>query len=109
MINKSTRLDKMQLSHKNHLIYHFTLVSVDTTSPPDLIETLKSKFIPSIHPHILQDKEVSPYLSQGLTVTYLYRNSDGIEISSVTATPEEYRSHHDKLKLNKQTSSTKNL
>ncbi len=96
MMDESTRLDKINITNKNHLTYEFTIVSVNSTTPEAVIDNLKTQIIPNIQPRMLQDPSVMTFLSKGITISYLYRNNDGTKMGTISATPEQYTANKPK-------------
>jgi hypothetical protein len=86
-IDKDTRLDRVSAEPGHHFTYHYTLTAfrakdINTADFPKLIK-------PQLKTRLCEATEMQNFLKNGVTVSYLYRSSDGQSIGGATFAPNE--------------------
>jgi hypothetical protein len=87
VIDKETRLDRVSAEPGRHFIYHYTLTSmrsadINTGEFPKAIK-------PQLRARLCESGEMQNFLKNGVTVSYIYRSSDGHPIGGVKFAPNE--------------------
>jgi hypothetical protein len=74
-IDASTRLDKVSSEPGHKLVYHYTLLKASSAD----IKTVQFATLikPSLTTRVCGSPEMQGFLKNGVTITYLYRGSDG--------------------------------
>jgi hypothetical protein len=86
-VDKETRLDRVSAEPGHHFIYHYTLTSlrsadINTGEFPKAIK-------PQLRTRLCESPEMQNFLKNGVTISYLYRSSDGHPIGGVKFPPNE--------------------
>jgi len=86
-IDKETRLDRVSAEPGHHFIYHYTLTGlrsadINTGEFPKAIK-------PQLKTRLCESTEMQNFLKNGVTISYLYRSSDGHPIGGIKFAPNE--------------------
>ncbi len=87
LVDKETRLDRVSAEPGQQFIYHYTLLSI---SKKDISSDEFYKLIkPQLKSRLCGSTEMQKFLKSGVTVSYLYRGSDGHALGGVTFVPSD--------------------
>lgn len=86
-VDKETRLDRVSAEPGHHFIYHYTLTGlrsadINTGEFPKAIK-------PQLKARLCESTEMQNFLKNGVTISYLYRSSDGHPVGGVKFAPNE--------------------
>lgn len=86
-VDKETRLDRVSAEPGHHFIYHYTLTGlrsadINTGEFPKAIK-------PQLKSRLCESSEMQNFLKNGVTISYVYRSSDGHPIGGVKFAPNE--------------------
>ncbi len=89
-VDKETRLDRVSAEPGNHFIYHYTLTGmrsadINTGEFPKAIK-------PQLKTRLCESTEMQNFLKNGVTISYLYKSSDGYPVGGVKFAPNECES-----------------
>jgi hypothetical protein len=87
VIDKETRLDRVSAEPGHHFIYHYTLTGmrsadINTGEFPKAIK-------PQLKTRLCDSAEMRNFLKNGVTISYLYRSSDGHPVGGIKFAPDE--------------------
>lgn len=86
-VDRDTRLDSTQAGPSRTITYHYTIV----TARADEIDTKEVHRIMSsrIRNSVCTDPDMQAFLKNGVTISHLYRGSDGSHITKIAIAPRD--------------------
>lgn len=86
-VDKETRLDRVTAESGARLAYHYTLVNKRNgdVNPSEFVKAIK----PQLKSKLCASKEMQNFLRNGVSVSYLYRTSDGQAVGGAEFTPSD--------------------
>ncbi|MDB5763196.1 MAG: hypothetical protein JWQ21_2191 [Herminiimonas sp.] len=87
IIDQDTRLDRVSAEPGHHFTYHYTLLSMRSkdVNTADFQKMIR----PQLKRKLCESIEMQNFLKSGVTVSYLYKDSDGHAIGGVEFAPSE--------------------
>lgn len=89
MIDRETRLDRVNAFADNTLHFNYTLINHVKDSLP--VENLKNFMEPAILDKIKTSPTLNKYIKKNLTWVYSYNDKKGDFIFKITYTPEQFK------------------
>lgn len=87
IVDRDTRLDKVSTDSGRHFIYHYTLVSVQSSDfDADAFHRIVR---PQLKERLCNSAEMKNFLKNGVTISYLYSSMDGHPVGDAKFTPRE--------------------
>jgi hypothetical protein len=86
-VDKETRLDRVSAEPGQHFIYHYTLTGLRSAdiNTGEFPKALK----PQLKSRLCESAEMQNFLRNGVTISYMYRSSDGRPIGGIKFAPNE--------------------
>ena len=86
-VDQDTRLDRVSAEPGRHFTYHYTLVSLRRSDVDQAnFDTLVK---PQLKTRLCESVEMKNFLKNGVTISYLYRGSDGHLIGGAEFSPSD--------------------
>lgn len=90
MVDKGTRLDKVEALPNNIFQYNYTMVNVENVENSIEIVDIKSKFETEMLNAIKTEPGLKVFRDNNTTLGYRYLDKNGAEIFKVLITPDQY-------------------
>lgn len=89
MFDEYTRFDGADVTSDNVFRYHYTILN--TENPEALLEQKASTMKDQMVAVFAVSPELKIFTDNKVTIQYLYSNSDGQLLKTITITPEDYK------------------
>lgn len=87
LVDNETRLDRVSAEPGPQFIYHYTLLSVSSKDVNS--EEFYKLAKPQLKSRLCGNTEMQSFLKSGVSISYMYRGSDGRAIGGVKFAPSE--------------------
>lgn len=90
-VDENTRLDSVSAVPGRQFIYHYTLVTLNSTDVS--ADKFDSVVKPQLKNRLCESADMQNFLKNGVTISYLYKGKDGQPIGGAKFAPSECRLH----------------
>jgi hypothetical protein len=90
-LDENTRLDSVSAVPGRQFIYHYTLVTLNSTDVS--ADTFDSVVKPQLKNRLCESADMQNFLKNGVTISYLYKGKDGHPIGGARFAPSECSQH----------------
>lgn len=89
MLDPYTRFDGAKVTDKNVFQYHYTIMN--TPDPEKMVNDMMITMESEMKGQFKIDPSLRIFTENGVTIEYIYKNSEDIEIKIITITPKDYK------------------